>query len=43
MVIKYVIHLRNKQFCRCFSDSDLLTNLRFAIREGMQILSVEAV
>jgi len=43
MTTKYIIHFLNEQFCNCFSDSDLITNLRFAIREGYRILSVEAV
>ena len=42
MEIKYVIHFKHG-FANCFSYSDLLTNLRFAFREGYPILKVEAV
>jgi len=41
MIIKFVIHLE-RGFCRCFSEKDLKTNLEFALREGLKIVSVEA-
>ena len=40
---KYIIRFGRHQFCNCFSERDLLTNLKFVIREGLKILSVEAV
>jgi hypothetical protein len=42
MIIKFVIHLSRGE-CRCFSESDLAVNLRFAITQGLSIVSVEAV
>jgi hypothetical protein len=41
MIVKFVIHLERGE-CRCFSDSDLKTNVEFALREGMRIVGVEA-
>lgn len=41
MQIRYIIHLRHGE-CRCFSDRDLEVNLRFALKEGLRIVGVEA-
>lgn len=41
MAIKFVIYLE-RGFCRCFSEADLRTNLRFALKEGYRIVAVEA-
>ena len=43
MVIRYIIHFSHKQFCRCFSDSDLAVNVKFALKEGYKIVSLERV
>jgi len=42
MTIRFVIHLGQGD-CRCFSLRDLDVNLRFALKEGLRIVAVEAV
>jgi hypothetical protein len=41
MNIKFVIYLE-RGFCNCFSQTDLKTNLEFALKQGYHIVAVEA-
>lgn len=38
--IRFIIYMVGS-FCRCFSEADLETNLRFALKQGLRIVAVE--
>ena len=43
MTVRFVIHMKHGWSCKCFSESDLVVNLDYALREGKTILRVEAI